>query len=202
MIFPEEVKKIIAVKSCGCCCLCRKLSSGDIDVYPIVSKEAGGTDREDNAIPLCEKCASAVFSSKEKYPPEVLKRIRDEWFQECRIILRKLLCNGTEGAIKRELFSISFEDTGVMCRVRIPPNVSPQECINRSELVEVECLCNKCGIVLEKEYDSVGFFSGVRWFVCPSCGLKVTPATKRKLVDKLRELVIKEFIVWREKENE
>jgi len=71
------------------CCLCKKACGVFIEVHHIVSEGSpGGTDHEDNAIPLCFECHGRVshYDTKQpvgsKFKREELKKRRDQVYEE------------------------------------------------------------------------------------------------------------------------
>lgn len=87
MSFAQSIVEDLLVKSGRHCCLCRRFVGSKIEIHHIKPKCDGGTDSEDNAIPLCYDCHADVHANMQahprgrKYSPKELRRHRDSWFQ-------------------------------------------------------------------------------------------------------------------------
>lgn len=87
MPFPPLIAENLLVNSARHCCLCRKYKGTKIEVHHITPQADGGTDAEENGIPLCFDCHSEVQTYNDKHPigkkfrPSELKRLRDEVFK-------------------------------------------------------------------------------------------------------------------------
>ncbi len=62
MSIPDSVAAKILVKSARHCCICRRFSPLQIQIHHIVERADGGSDEEDNLIPICIMCHSSVHS--------------------------------------------------------------------------------------------------------------------------------------------
>lgn len=86
--FPSEVREKLLLWCDRHCCLCKKACGVLIDVHHIVPASAGGTDDEDNAIPLCFDCHGEVGHYNSKHPkgikfrPAELKKRREQVYEE------------------------------------------------------------------------------------------------------------------------
>lgn len=62
MSIPENVVAKILVRSARHCCICRRFSPLQIQIHHIVEQADGGTNDEDNLIPICIVCHSSVHT--------------------------------------------------------------------------------------------------------------------------------------------
>lgn len=62
MSIPDSVATKILVKSARHCCICRRFSPLQIQIHHIVEQSDGGSNDEDNLIPICISCHSSVHS--------------------------------------------------------------------------------------------------------------------------------------------
>jgi len=89
MPFPSEIREKLLLWCDRRCCLCKKACDLFIAVHHIVRLEDGGTDDEDNAIPLCFDCHGKVshYDAAQpigtKFKPDELKKRRDQVYDEC-----------------------------------------------------------------------------------------------------------------------
>lgn len=88
MSFPPKIKTK-ALIACGrCCCLCKKFCGTNIEVHHIIPQAQGGDNSFENAIPLCFDCHAEVerynpsHPKGNKYKPDELKKLRDEWYSQ------------------------------------------------------------------------------------------------------------------------
>jgi hypothetical protein len=87
MAFAAAVAENLLVRSARSCCLCRTFKGTKLEIHHIVPEEQGGTDEEDNGIPICFDCHADIESYNAKHPRgrryrgSELKRLRDEWFR-------------------------------------------------------------------------------------------------------------------------
>lgn len=88
MPFPPNVKEN-ALVSCGrCCCICHKFCGIKIEVHHIQEEANGGSNTEDNAIPLCFDCHADQRSYDHKHPKgnkyseSELRRHKDNWYEK------------------------------------------------------------------------------------------------------------------------
>ena len=89
MPFPPNLREKLLLWCDRRCCLCKKACDVFIEVHHIVPEGSpGGTDDEDNAIPLCFECHGRVsqYDTKQpigtKFKPEELKKRRDQVYEE------------------------------------------------------------------------------------------------------------------------
>ena len=87
MSFSREIQEHLLVRCGRHCCLCRRFVGSKMEIHHIIPRSDGGSDDEDNAIPLCYDCHSDVHSNAgahpkdKRYPPSELKAHRDAWFK-------------------------------------------------------------------------------------------------------------------------
>lgn len=90
MPFSKKIAENLLVACNRCCCICHSFCGPDTEIHHIVPISEGGTDTEDNGIPLCYTCHAAVHAYSNspkgrKYTQSELRRHRDEWFSSCRV---------------------------------------------------------------------------------------------------------------------
>ncbi len=84
MGFSPEIAENLLVKSARHCCLCRRYKGTKLEVHHIVPESRGGSDDEENGIPLCFECHAEVAAYNEEHPrgrkfrPSELRRHRDQ----------------------------------------------------------------------------------------------------------------------------
>lgn len=81
MSIPESVVVDVLVRSARHCCICRRFSPLQIQIHHIVERSNGGTDDEENLIPICINCHSLVHVKTQMtkgFGPDELKGHRDE----------------------------------------------------------------------------------------------------------------------------
>ncbi len=88
MSFPTKVAENLLVACNRCCCICHKFKGPDLELHHIVPVAEGGSDDEENGIPLCYECHSAVHAYKKNpigksYSASELKRHKEKWFRGC-----------------------------------------------------------------------------------------------------------------------
>jgi hypothetical protein len=87
MPFSQSVRIDLLFRAGRRCCLCWVFCGFKIDVHHIVPESEGGTDDEDNGIPLCLNCHAEVRAYDDRHPigtkyrPEELYRHRDRLFR-------------------------------------------------------------------------------------------------------------------------
>jgi len=87
--FSQSVKEEALVRSRRCCCVCQEFAGLSTEVHHIIHRSEGGSDDLDNAIVLCRRCHAEVgqYNSRHpvgnKYSPEELRRLRDQWWTWC-----------------------------------------------------------------------------------------------------------------------
>lgn len=88
MGFPSKVADSVLVKCQRCCCICHKFCGTKMELHHIKQAAYGGTDDEDNCIPLCLECHADVKSYNPKHPKgrqyteKELKDHRDSWYKK------------------------------------------------------------------------------------------------------------------------
>lgn len=87
MPFPLRVRINLLVRAGGHCCLCGAYCGSKIEIHHIIPESEGGTDEEDNGIPLCLNCHAEVRAYDDQHPigtkfhMEELPRHRDRVFR-------------------------------------------------------------------------------------------------------------------------
>lgn len=87
MPFSPELKSRMFVRSMRHCCLCRKQCGTNIEVAHILDEAAGGSNDEDNGIPVCFDCHQEVGAYRDSHPkgnkfrPDELRQRRDAVFE-------------------------------------------------------------------------------------------------------------------------
>jgi len=88
MAFPPELREKLLLWCDRRCCLCRRVCEIFIELHHIEPESAGGSDEEDNAIPLCFDCHAKVGHYNDqaprgnKFKPEELKKRREQVYEE------------------------------------------------------------------------------------------------------------------------
>jgi hypothetical protein len=81
--FSPEVKSKMFTRCMRHCCLCRKQCGINIEAAHIIDESAGGSNDEDNGIPVCFDCHQEMGAYRDSHPkgnkirPEELKQRRD-----------------------------------------------------------------------------------------------------------------------------
>lgn len=87
MPFPSAVKARIFVRCARICCLCFKQTGARIEAAHIIAEADGGSNEDENAIPLCFDCHEEIGSYNPHHPkgnkftPEELVQRRDALYQ-------------------------------------------------------------------------------------------------------------------------
>lgn len=68
MPFPPEVKCRMFVRCMRHCCLCRKQCGANIEAAHIVDEAAGGSNDEENGIPVCFDCHQEIGAYRDSHP--------------------------------------------------------------------------------------------------------------------------------------
>lgn len=88
MTFNDEVRLQALLWSDRHCCFCKKPCGTNIEIHHLVPESKGGTNDQDNAIPLCFDCHSDVMRYNDdhpkgnKYKPSELKARREQVYEE------------------------------------------------------------------------------------------------------------------------
>ncbi|MBU4566275.1 MAG: HNH endonuclease [Desulfarculus sp.] len=88
MGFSPKARTKVLLWSDRHCCLCKKPCDTNIEVHHIVPEANGGSNRIENAIPLCFDCHGKVQNYNDyhplgnKYKPEELKARREQVYEE------------------------------------------------------------------------------------------------------------------------
>lgn len=89
MPFTDVIKEESLVRSRRSCCICNDFVGRYTNVHHIIPEAQGGPSTIDNAIVLCLRCHGEVghYNPKHpignKYTPNELIRLRDEWWKWC-----------------------------------------------------------------------------------------------------------------------
>lgn len=76
MAFSEQVKRIAKHQSAHRCCVCH---SAFVEVHHILPQAHGGSDKLDNAAPLCASCHDLYGGNPEKR--KSIRQMRDSWWR-------------------------------------------------------------------------------------------------------------------------
>lgn len=96
MPFPSELREKVLLWCDRRCCICKRGCDLLIEVHHIVPESKGGSNDEDNAIPLCFDCHAKVhFNDSQpigtKYKADELKKRRNQVYDECTRHLAPIL---------------------------------------------------------------------------------------------------------------
>lgn len=90
MAFSREKVESLLVSARRCCCVCRRFCGRNIEIHHIVPSSEGGSDEEENGIPICFDCHADVHSAGSprgrRFTHGELRRLRDEWFASSKEI--------------------------------------------------------------------------------------------------------------------
>lgn len=78
MSFTESLKAKVRRKAHLSCCLCKAIG---VEVHHLIPQELGGSDSEENAVPLCPSCHEAYGANPQKR--KFIREARDLWFEIC-----------------------------------------------------------------------------------------------------------------------
>ncbi|MGD9161099.1 MAG: HNH endonuclease [Desulfobacteraceae bacterium] len=78
MAFSEAVKLKVRKKSHFSCCLCKAIG---VKVHHIIPQEEGGSDKEENAAPLCPSCHETYGANPQKR--KFIREARNLWYEIC-----------------------------------------------------------------------------------------------------------------------
>lgn len=87
MPFSPDVKTRMFARCMRHCCLCRKQCGTNIEAAHIIDEAAGGTNDEENGIPVCFDCHQEIGAYRDSHPkgnkfrPEELHARRDKVYQ-------------------------------------------------------------------------------------------------------------------------
>jgi len=87
MPFDPLVKTAMFIRCNRHCCLCHKQCGINIEAAHIIDEAAGGSNEENNGIPLCFDCHQEIGSYNDKHPrgnkfrPEELRARRDQVYK-------------------------------------------------------------------------------------------------------------------------
>lgn len=100
------------------CCLCRKFKGMKIEVHHIVQRSEGGSNKFDNAIPLCFDCHGDMRSydfhhpKGSKYKRGELKRLRDDFYAFLKE--NPNFCNQDTNASFERVFKLKRHDIDLL----------------------------------------------------------------------------------------
>ncbi len=89
MPFPADIAERLLVACHRHCCICHKPTGVKMEIHHIRRKAAGGSDNEENGIPLCFDCHAEVAAYNLQHPKgrrfteSELRRHKQQWFQIC-----------------------------------------------------------------------------------------------------------------------
>jgi hypothetical protein len=78
MPFTEQTKIGVKRKAHFSCCLCNSLY---VEVHHIIPESEGGSDKEENAAPLCPSCHETYGANPDKR--KFIRERRDFWYEIC-----------------------------------------------------------------------------------------------------------------------
>ena len=87
MPFSPEVKTQMFIRCDRLCCLCRKRCGTNIEAAHIIDEHEGGSNEEENGIPVCLDCHQEIGAYNAKHPkgnkfrPEELRARRDRVYK-------------------------------------------------------------------------------------------------------------------------
>lgn len=87
MPFSREVKARMFARSMRHCCLCRKQCGTNIEAAHIIDESSGGSNDEENGIPLCFDCHQEIGAYRDSHPrgnkfsPDELQSRRDKVYE-------------------------------------------------------------------------------------------------------------------------
>ena len=89
MSFSRNTVENLLVSCQRCCCICHSFCGPNMEIHHIVPLSEGGTDDEDNGIPLCFNCHAAAHMDSNspkgrKYTQAELRKHRTEWFRSSK----------------------------------------------------------------------------------------------------------------------
>ena len=89
MSFSRITVENLLVSCQRCCCICHSFCGPNMEIHHIVPLSGGGTDDEDNGIPLCFNCHAAAhmdsnLTKGRKYTQAELRKHRTEWFRSSK----------------------------------------------------------------------------------------------------------------------
>lgn len=100
MPFDLVVKTAMFTRCNRRCCLCEKQCGINIEAAHIIDESAGGSNDEDNGIPLCFDCHQEIGSYNDKHPRG--NKIRSEELRDRRDRVYKLVAEGKVGYLSSE----------------------------------------------------------------------------------------------------
>jgi len=133
MSFSESAKTKVLLWCDRHCCLCKKACGPKIEVHHIVEESKGGSNRIENAIPLCFDCHAIVGMYNlenpigNKYKPKELKARRDQIYDEftrnlvptITYEIRQELAGGTKYQLPKVGFFISHPGNSLPVKILI-----------------------------------------------------------------------------------
>ena len=102
MPFKKEEVSVLLAKCHRRCCICHRVCGIKIETDHIISKDDGGCDDIENAIPLCFECHAEVHLYNirhrrgRKYTSNKLQRHKEQWINICEttpsILVQRMDC--------------------------------------------------------------------------------------------------------------
>lgn len=78
MPFSEPLKTQVRKKAHSACCLCKSFGA---EVHHIVPESEGGSDTQENAVPLCPSCYETYGANPQKR--NFIREARNTWYEIC-----------------------------------------------------------------------------------------------------------------------
>jgi len=97
MPFSPEVKTRMFARCMRHCCLCRKQCGANIEAAHIVDEAAGGSNDEENGIPVCFDCHQEVGAYRDSHPKG--NKFREEELRARRDRVYELVQSGQISAL-------------------------------------------------------------------------------------------------------
>ena len=86
---PKEIGELLAQVHRRCC-ICHRFCGTKMETDHIDQKAEGGSDKIENAIPVCFECHAEIHSYNDKHPrgrkfrPDELKQHKNQWIEICQ----------------------------------------------------------------------------------------------------------------------
>ena len=97
MPFSPDVKTSMFIRCMRHCCLCRKQRGTNIEAAHIVDEAVGGSNGEENGIPLCFDCHQEVVSYRDSHPKG--NKFREDELRARRDKVYELVQSGALSAV-------------------------------------------------------------------------------------------------------
>ena len=120
MPFSPVIKSKMFIKCARICCLCYKQCGTNIEAAHIIDESKGGSNDEDNGIPVCFDCHEEIGSYNDKHPkgnkfrPEELYARRDKIYE---IV--------DSGFLQAQIITqrLQVQNPSVLNDITVPPNI-------------------------------------------------------------------------------